>query len=337
MAELAKSKLFVTGADGFIGSHLVSLLVRLGHDVTALSFYNSQGLNGWLDTLPEEEIRSIRIVSGDIRDAGLMRTYIRGIDYVVHLAALIGIPYSYTAPHSYVSTNVIGTMNILDAARDAGTRQVIVTSTSEVYGTAQIVPISEKHPLSAQSPYAASKIAADQLALSYYRSFGLPVSILRPFNTYGPRQSIRAVIPTIILQLLRGTTELALGSLAPTRDLTFVEDTAYGFTAALGANDSIGQVINLGTGFEISISHLAEMIASIMGKEISIVADRHRMRPAASEVERLLSDNRLARSLLGWCPRTDGEAGLRAGLAHTIDWFRLPENVRWYGPDAYRI
>ena len=310
----------VTGADGFIGSHLVETLLAEGYAVRALSYYNAFGHRGWLETLPAAADGALDVVQGDVRDAAQMRSLIIDCDVVFHLAALIGIPYSYEAPASYLATNIEGTLNVLQAARDLGGVKVIQTSTSEVYGTARRVPIDEEHPLQAQSPYAASKIAADQLALSFHASFELPVVVLRPFNTYGPRQSMRAIIPTVIRQLATGTSQLALGNLTPTRDLTYVEDTVRGFLLADRQDAALGEVINLGTGHEISIGDLASLIARLMGKNAEIVRDESRVRPAASEVERLCSDARKATRLLGWQAAANGAAGLEAGLRRTIDW-----------------
>lgn len=329
-------RVFVTGADGFIGSHLVEHLVAAGWRVRALALYNAFDSRGWLDHVDPAVLRETEIVSGDVRDAGAMRRALRDCDAVMHLAALIGIPYSYHAPESYVETNVRGTLNVLEAARDAGAR-VIQTSTSEVYGTARCVPITEEHPLQAQSPYAATKIAADQLALSYHAAFGLPVTIVRPFNTYGPRQSTRAVIPTIVTQIAAGARSLRLGALHPTRDLNFVGDTVRAFAAALRCDAAVGQVVNVGSGFEISIGDLAALIAQEMGVAIEVTSDSARMRPAASEVERLLAGNDRARALLGWAPQAGGLAGLRIGLAETIAWFREPANLARYRAGAYTL
>ena len=310
----------VTGADGFIGSHLVETLLAEGYAVRALSYYNAFGHRGWLEAVPGAVEDTLDVVQGDVRDAAQMRSLIDGCDVVFHLAALIGIPYSYEAPASYLGTNIEGTLNVLQAARDHGGVKVIQTSTSEVYGTARRVPIDEEHPLQAQSPYAASKIAADQLALSFHASFDLPVVVLRPFNTYGPRQSMRAIIPTVIRQLATGNSRLALGNLTPTRDLTYVTDTVRGFLLADRQDAALGEVINLGTGHEISIGDLASLIARLMGKKVEIVRDESRVRPTASEVERLCSDARKADRLLGWQPEASGAAGLEAGLRRTIDW-----------------
>ncbi len=311
---------FVTGADGFIGSHLVELLVTEGYRVRALAYYNAFESRGWLDDLRPEILEEVEIVAGDIRDAAQMKQALRGIDSVFHLAALIGIPYSYEAPESYVDVNVKGTLNILQAAREHGVK-VLQTSTSEVYGTARQVPIDESHPLTPMSPYAATKIAADQLALSFYMAFGLPVTVVRPFNTYGPRQSRRAVIPTIVTQIAAGQRGLRLGNLHPTRDLTFVADTARAFLMADHKESAIGEVLNFGTGHEIAIGELAQLIADLMGTEVELQQEERRQRPAGSEVERLCADAGKAASLLGWKPDYAGRAGLKRGLGDTIAWF----------------
>lgn len=327
----------VTGADGFIGSHLAELLVEEGYHVRALAMYNARGKRGWLDRLPDEVQDELNVVLGDVRDPEIMRTQMEDRDVVFHLAALIGIPYSYRAPESYLDTNVRGTLNVLQAAREASVDRVVHTSTSEVYGTAQHVPIDEMHPLQGQSPYSASKIAADQFAFSFFRSFDLPVITVRPFNTYGPRQSARAVIPTIITQLAGGDGRLELGSLHPTRDFTYVTDTARGFLAADRAENALGEVVNLGTGFEISIGDLASTIAELMGVDTELVRDEDRVRPEESEVDRLLADNGKAHDLLDWEPEFGGEEGLRRGLERTIEWFTDVENLSQYRPGSYAV
>jgi NAD dependent epimerase/dehydratase len=318
----------VTGAGGFIGSHLAERLVQEGAKVTAMVHYNALGSNGWLDSSPLKA--DMKIVAGDICDPGFMHTIIEGQSVVFHLAALIAIPYSYVAPESYVRTNVVGTLNVLQAARRCGTERVLHTSTSEVYGTALYVPIDEKHPLQGQSPYSASKIGADKMAEAFHLSFELPCVTVRPFNTFGPRQSARAVIPTILSQILtRG--EVKLGSLTPTRDLNFVDNTVDGYIKA-GINPAaIGRTISLGSGREISIGDLAAMIAKIVGKDAEITIDEQRFRPSKSEVERLLADNTLAAEILGWSPKID----LETGLARTIEWFR--GNTHLYQGDKYNI
>jgi len=327
----------VTGADGFIGSHLVERLVRAGHSVRAMYLYNAYDSRGWLEHVDAEIQGQFEPVAGDVRDAGSVHTAMSGCDAVVHLAALIGIPYSYQAPHSYLETNVRGTLNILEAARTRGVSLVVHTSTSEVYGTAQRVPIDESHPLNAQSPYAATKIAADQLALSYHASFSLPVAVIRPFNTFGPRQSLRAVIPTIINQLVRGNRTLRLGALHPTRDFNFVTDVASAFERSLSAPAAVGKVVNVGSGQEISIGDLARLIADELGTHFELATDSERLRPADSEVERLLACNKRAQALLGWTPEFSGETGLRRGLDRTIRWFREPANLDRYRSDGYAV
>lgn len=330
-------KILVTGADGFIGSHLVDELVQRGHDVRAFVQYNSFGHRGWLDFAPPATQAAIEVLAGDVRDALSVREAMKGCDKVAHLAALIAIPYSYLAPESYIDTNIRGTLNVVQAARDLGTGRVIIISTSEVYGTAQFVPISEEHPLVAQSPYAATKIAADQLALSYYCSFGTPVVVVRPFNTFGPRQSTRAVIPTIITQLLRGSRVLKLGALDPRRDLTYVAETARGIIAALDANSGLGEVVNLGAGFDISVGELARLLVGISGKNVEIHAEEQRIRPERSEVRQLLSDNRKALKFFGWQPEAKGLDGLRGGLERTFEWFSDPANLAFYRRDQYMV
>ncbi|MGD9560309.1 MAG: NAD-dependent 4,6-dehydratase LegB [Oscillospiraceae bacterium] len=309
----------VTGADGFIGSHLTEALVRSGHRVKAFCFYNSFGSWGWLDTLPVQVRGEIEVELGDIRDPRGVRLAMKGQQEVYHLAALIAIPFSYHSPDSYVDTNIKGTLNVLNAARDVGTARLLITSTSEVYGTARYVPIDENHPYQGQSPYSATKIGADRLAESYYRSFSLPLSIVRPFNTYGPRQSARAVIPTIITQLLSGAEEIRLGSLHPTRDFNYVEDTAEAFLAIAGCDEAIGQEINIATGREISIGQLAQEIIRQVNPRAHVVCDEDRLRPEKSEVERLLGTAAKLNALTGWVPAHSFEEG----IAHTIEWFRL--------------
>lgn len=330
------NRILVTGSEGFIGSHLTEALIASSRKVRAFVLYNSFGSHGWLDSLRPSLKGSLDIFMGDVRDPHGVRQAMKGCDAVLHLAALIGIPYSYHSPDTYVDINIKGTLNILQAARDLGVKKVVHTSTSEVYGTAQTVPIREDHPLQGQSPYAATKIGADQLALSFHRSFGLPVTVLRPFNTYGPRQSARAVIPTIITQILKGKKEIALGSLHPTRDLVYVKDTVAGFIQALQSPGIDGEVIHLGTGYEISIGKLAETIAGLMGVKVKIKGSKERIRPAGSEVERLVADSAKAKKLLKWQPR-QGLEGLKAGLMHTIEWFGKPENLKFYQNDSYAI
>lgn len=327
-------KTLITGADGFIGSHLVEAAVRAGHDVRAFVLYNSFNSWGWLDQCADDVKGRFEVFAGDIRDPHGVRQAMTGCDAVLHLAALIAIPYSYHSPDTYVATNITGTLNVVQAARDLGVARVVHTSTSEVYGTARFVPITEAHPLQGQSPYSASKIGADQIALSFFASFGTPVMVLRPFNTYGPRQSARAVIPTIITQIATGQRRIKLGSLHPTRDFSFVSDTVHGFLAAL-SSDVVGDVINLGSGFEISVGDTAREIAHVMGADVEIVTDDVRLRPERSEVERLLADNSKALALLGWQPTYGGLDGFRRGLAETATWFREPARLTSYKPDQY--
>lgn len=331
--ELARKKVLVTGAGGFIGSHICEALLELNCDVTAFVHYNSFGRWGWLDYLPAGKIKSLKVFTGDIRDPNGMTEAMKGSSVVFHLAALIGIPYSYHSPDVYVDTNVRGTLNVIQAARHLDVGKVIHTSTSEIYGTAQFVPITEEHPVNPQSPYAATKSGADFLALTFYRSFGTPVTVVRPFNTYGPRQSARAIIPTIITQILSGKKEIFLGSTSPTRDLNFVKDTVSGFIKAAESDLSPGEVINLGSNFEISVGDLALKIAGILGEEIRITSASERLRPEKSEVERLWASNEKARRLLNWSP----EYNLGQGLAETIEWFRNPENLKMYKAELYNI
>lgn len=331
------SSVLVTGADGFIGSHLVESLLLAGYKVRALCFYNSNGSWGWLDVLPSSVKAELDVVLGDIRDPMCVREAIRGCDYVFHLAALIAIPYSYIAPASYVDTNIHGTLNVVQAARDLGVSRVVHTSTSETYGTAQFVPITEDHPLVGQSPYAASKIGADQIALSYWRSFETPVAVLRPFNTYGPRQSARAVIPTIISQIAAGEHQIQLGALRPTRDFNYVADTCAAFLAVARCEAALGNVLNASSNFEISIGEIAALIAEVMGVDVQICTDAQRLRPEASEVNRLYGDNTLLRRLTGWQPAYGGLDGLRRGLALTAEWFRDPANLARYRPGTYSV
>jgi len=330
-------RVLVTGADGFIGSHVTESLVLEGFDVRAFVLYNSFGSWGWLDQCDPAVRGKFEVFAGDIRDPHGVRTAMLGCDAVLHLAALIAIPYSYHSPDTYVDTNVKGTLNVVQAARELAIGQVLHTSTSEVYGTARFVPITEEHPLQGQSPYSASKIAADHIALSFFHSFGTPVTVIRPFNTYGPRQSARAVIPTIITQIVSGRRTLRLGSVHPTRDFSFVSDTAAGFLSALRAQKTAGQTINLGSGFEISIGEVAQAIADVMGVKIEIETDDRRLRPVDSEVERLLADAGKAHRLLGWTPRYAGLEGFKKGLAATVDWFVRPENLQRYKAEIYNV
>ena len=324
-------KVLVTGADGFIGSHLTEMLLEKGYDVKAFVYYNSFNSWGWLDTISKEKISQIEIFSGDIRDPNGVKEAMKRMDYVFHLAALIAIPFSYHSPDSYVDTNIKGTLNVLQAARDLGTERIMVTSTSEVYGSAQYVPIDEKHPYQGQSPYSATKIGADRLAESFYRSFNLPVSIVRPFNTYGPRQSARAIIPTIITQLLAGKTEIKLGSLTPTRDFNYVKDTANGFIAIAESEKTIGQEINIATQNEISMGDLAKSIIQIINKKAHIVCDEERLRPINSEVNRLLGSNEKIKRLTNWKPNYN----LEKGIMETVEWFKM--NNEKYKSDIYNL
>ena len=333
--RLKHKRILVTGADGFIGSHLVEHLAAQGHDVRAFVLYNSFGSRGWLDSA--QLARDVEFVAGDIRDAQSVRAATQGCQVVLHLAALISIPYSYQAPESYLDTNVRGTMNVLQAARDLGVEKVVHTSTSEVYGTARFVPITEEHPLQGQSPYSASKIAADQMATAFFSSFEVPVAIMRPFNTYGPRQSARAVIPTVISQIAGGARTLRLGALHPTRDFNYVGDTVRAFVATAEADDAVGEVINIGSNFEVSIGDTARLIAEVMNVQVSVELDAGRLRPKASEVGRLLADNSKAKRLLGWEPAYAGREGLRRGLEETVAWFKDEKNLRLYRPGEYSV
>lgn len=330
-------KVLVTGADGFIGSHLTEQLIRDGYDVKAFVLYNSFNSWGWLDESPAEIRRELEVFAGDIRDAHGVKTAMEGCDAVLNLAALIAIPYSYHSPDTYIDTNVKGALNVVQAARELGIEKVVQTSTSEVYGTAQFVPITEEHPLQGQSPYSASKIGADQIAMSFYRSFGTPVALIRPFNTYGPRQSARAVIPTIITQLLNGKRTIKLGALSPTRDFNYVKDTVQGFISVMNSPESVGEVINIGSNYEVSIGDTAQIIAEAMEVEIEIETDEVRLRPEKSEVNRLWADNSKAKKLLGWEPKYGGRDGFRRGLKETIEWFADASNLSRYKADVYNI
>lgn len=324
-------KVLVTGADGFIGSHLVEELVKKGYDVKAFAYYNSFNTWGWLDTLPSEIMNQVEVFTGDIRDPNGVRTVVKGMEQIFHLAALIAIPFSYHSPDSYVDTNIKGTLNVLQAARDFDVQKIMVTSTSEVYGTAKYVPIDEKHPYQGQSPYSATKIGADRLAESFYRSFDLPVSIVRPFNTYGPRQSARAVIPTIITQLLSGATDIKLGAVSPTRDFNYVKDTAHGFISIAESDNTIGEEINIATQKEISIGELANEIIKQINPNAKIVCDEERLRPEKSEVNRLLGANKKICTLTDWRPQYD----LKQGIKETIQW--MEKNLDKYKADIYNI
>jgi NAD dependent epimerase/dehydratase len=331
--KIENARVLVTGADGFIGSHLVERLLMRGSKVRAFVFYNASNSWGWLDTLPKDILAQIDIFSGDIRDPNGVRQAMQGCDIVFHLAALIGIPFSYHSPDSYVDTNIKGTLNVLQAARQLGTERVLVTSTSEVYGTAQYAPIDEKHPFQGQSPYSATKIGADRLAESFYRSFDTPVVIVRPFNTYGPRQSARAVIPTVITQLMSGQKELKLGSITPTRDFNYVIDMAEGFVALAKADSAVGKEINIATGKEYSIGDVAHILISELNQDARIVMDEQRLRPENSEVFRLKGDNTLITTLTPWRPRYE----LNDGLHETVAWFRQPGNLARYKAWLYNV
>jgi len=335
--NLTNKKILVTGADGFIGSHLTEELVRQGYDVRAFVYYNSFNSWGWLDSSTKQIRESLDVFSGDIRDPHGVRKAMQGCDVVLHLAALIAIPYSYHSPDTYVDTNIKGTLNVVQAARELGVEKVVHTSTSEVYGTARFVPITEDHPLQGQSPYSATKIGADQIAMSFYNAFGTPVATIRPFNTYGPRQSARAIIPTVIIQIANGKRSIKLGSLHPTRDFSYVKDTVCGFIAVAESDRSVGEVINVGSNYEISIGETARLIAEVMGAEIEIETEDIRIRPEKSEVERLWADNSKAKELLGWEPAYGGREGFKRGLEDTAAWFTDPENLKRYKADIYNI
>jgi NAD dependent epimerase/dehydratase len=331
--ELKNKTVLVTGADGFIGSHLTQRLLEEGCKVKAFVYYNSFNSWGWIDTFPKELKNKLEIFAGDIRDPNGVRTAMQGVDVVFHLAALIAIPFSYHSPDSYVDTNVKGTLNVVQAARDLNTTRVLVTSTSEVYGTAQYVPIDERHPRQPQSPYSASKIGADCIAESFYRSFNLPITIVRPFNTFGPRQSARAVIPTIITQLLNGATSLKLGDLTPTRDLLYVKDTVEGFVAIAKCDELVGHDVNIATQSEISVGDLARKLVSQIGSDIKIEEDQQRLRPEKSEVFRLFGSNQKLMEYTDWKPKYT----LDAGLKETIEWFSQPQNIAGYKSDIYNL
>ncbi len=323
--------IIVTGADGFIGSHLTEMLVDKGYQVKALSQYNSFNNWGWLEGVECKD--KIEVLTGDIRDPHFCKLITKDVDIVFHLAALIAIPYSYVAPDSYVDTNIKGTLNICQAAKENGNIRVLHTSTSEVYGTAQYVPIDENHPFQAQSPYSATKIAADAMAMSYYNAFDLPVTVVRPFNTYGPRQSARAIIPTIITQIANGVKEIKLGDVTPTRDFSYVEDTCRGFVALAECNEAIGQTVNIGSNFEISIEDILNIIKELMNSDVEFILDENRIRPSKSEVFRLLCDNSKIKKLTGFKPQVD----ISEGLQKTIDWFTRPDNLKKYKSEIYNV
>ena len=333
----SNSVVLVTGADGFIGSHLTESLVRLGYTVRAFTYYNSFNSWGWLDHCAKDVKGNFEVFSGDIRDPYGVRKAMEGVDSVLHLAALIAIPHSYSSPDAYVDTNIRGTLNILQAARDFQVSKVVHTSTSEVYGTARFVPMSEDHPLQGQSPYSATKIAADQLAYSFFASFALPIVTVRPFNTYGPRQSARAVIPTIISQILNGNRKIKLGSSTPTRDFSYVQDTVDGFIAALKSENFFGEVFNLGSNFEISIGETVNLIADIMNVEVNVLNQDERQRPKNSEVERLWADNSKAKTLLAWDPKYIGRAGFISGLSKTVEWINSSRGINDLKPEIYNV
>ena len=334
---MSPKTVLITGADGFIGSHLTEALVRQGFTVRAFIYYNSFNSWGWLDQCADDIKGQFEVFPGDIRDPHGVKEAMKGCDAVLHLAALIAIPFSYHSPDTYVDTNIKGTLNVLQAARELGVKRVIHTSTSEVYGTARFVPITEEHPLQGQSPYSATKIAADQLAYSFYSSFDLPVVTVRPFNTYGPRQSARAVIPTIITQIANGARRIQMGALTPTRDFSYVQDTVNGFLAALISNNGLGQVVNLGSNFEISIRDTVALIAESMNATVEIASSAERLRPENSEVDRLWADNSKVNELFGWQPSYGGLDGFKRGLAETITWFTQSENLRSYKSDIYNL
>lgn len=335
--DFVGKKVLVTGADGFIGSHLTEELVCRGSSVRAFVNYNSFNSWGWLDQSPKEIQNNLEVFQGDIRDPYRVKAAMQGCSAVFHLAALVAIPYSYYSPHEYIDTNIKGTLHVLQAARELGTERIVQTSTSEVYGTAQYVPIPETHPLQAQSPYAASKIGADQLALSFYRSFSTPVAVIRPFNTYGPRQSDRAVIPTVITQIARGNRKIHLGSLTPTRDFNFVRDTVRGFCEVARCDAAVGEVVNIGSNFEISIGEAIQIIGQVMNAEVEAVTEAERVRPEKSEVNRLYADTSKATALFGWKSEFGGKDGFRRGLALTAEWFCNEENLKRYRADRYVI
>ncbi len=331
--ELQDKKILVTGADGFIGSHLTEALLDSGCRVRALVYYNSFNRWGWLEDLPADRLKAVEVVCGDVRDPHGMRSAVKGMDAVFHLAALIAIPFSYQSPDSYVDTNIKGTLNVLQAAREAECQRVLVTSTSEVYGSARYVPMDENHPFQGQSPYSATKIGADRLAESFYRSFQLPVTIVRPFNTYGPRQSARAVIPTIILQLLAGIETIRLGSLAPTRDFNYVKDVVRGFIDICRSDSTLGEEINIASRQEISIGSLARRLIDQINPSAQIAEDPVRLRPEKSEVDRLCGSHEKIKARTGWQPRY----ALDSGLAETIEWFRKAQNRQGYKPEMYNV
>ena len=332
-----KKKILVTGGGGFIGSHLVETLIKDGHSVKTIVPYNPDNSWGWIDSFEPNIKKNLEIISGDICDQNLVSKLVKNVDVIFHLAALISIPYSYVSPRSYISTNIMGTLNLLEASRNSNVELFVQTSTSEVYGSSQYSPIDEQHPLNAQSPYAATKIAADQLALSYYRSFDLPVSIIRPFNTFGPRQSLRAFIPTIITQILSSKKKIKLGNLNSKRDFSYVSDTVRGFTSCIGKKKCLGQAINLGTGVVFSMQETLDLITEYIGKDVICEIDKKRLRPKKSEVDHLLSANNFAKKIINWEPEFKNKSGFKRGLQQTIEWFSKPENIKLYKSDLYNL
>ena len=332
-----KKKILVTGGGGFIGSHLVETLIKDGHSVKTIVPYNPDNSWGWIDSFEPNIKKNLEIISGDICDQNLVSKLVKNVDVIFHLAALISIPYSYVSPRSYISTNIMGTLNLLEASRNSNVELFVQTSTSEVYGSSQYSPIDEQHPLNAQSPYAATKIAADQLALSYYRSFDLPVSIIRPFNTFGPRQSLRAFIPTIITQILSSKKKIKLGNLNPKRDFSYISDTVRGFTSCIGKKRCLGQAINLGTGVVFSMQETLNLITEYIGKDVICEIDKKRLRPKKSEVDHLLSANNFAKKIINWEPEFKNKSGFKRGLQQTIEWFSKPENIKLYKSDLYNL
>ncbi len=335
--ELKNKRILVTGSDGFIGSHLTEKLVKKGYDVKAFVLYNSFNSWGWLDYLPEKIKKNVEVFAGDVRDPFGVNTAVKGCDIVFHLAALIAIPYSYHSPATYIDTNINGTLNILQASKEHNVKKVVHTSTSEVYGTAQFVPITEEHPLQGQSPYSASKIGADQIALSFFTSFDVPVTTIRPFNTYGPRQSLRAVIPTIISQIAKGNQKIKLGAVSPTRDFNFVNDITDAFIKIAESDNTAGKTYNAGSNFEISIGETAELIAQIMNKKVEIISDEIRLRPEKSEVNRLLADNSKLMNQTNWNPKYSGTSGFKKGLEQCIKWYTDPKNLSMFKTDIYNL
>ena len=330
-------KILVTGGGGFIGSHLVEKLIFKGFHVRTIVPYNIDNSWGWIDTFNDKIKKNIEVVSGDICDQNFVTRQMKNVDMVFHLAALLSIPYSYVSPRSYISTNILGTLNLLEAIKNSNVELFVQTSTSEVYGSSQYSPIDEKHPLNAQSPYAASKIAADQLALSYYKTFDLPVSVIRPFNTFGPRQSLRASIPTIITQILSNKKKIKLGSLITKRDFSYISDTVDGFYACINNKKCLGNTINLGTGYAISIGETVELVQEITGKKIEVEIDKQRLRPKKSEVDHLLASNKYAKKIINWQPIYSKKSGFKEGLKKTIEWFERPENIKSYKSDIYNL